>query len=171
MIKDIPHDGRHLLQTRFGVLDQIYPTGELNVVPEVDQIALWSDFENAPSKTITLHAMAAKVGTCNKIAVSCSCKKTCSPKSRCKCQKQKLKCTQYCHSSARDCGNMSTIEESTETAVIERPVQISDSDSPPLLPSDSDDDPLLPEKPEHSPLPPLAQEHLEQQPLPPPSDV
>ena len=171
MIKSIPHDGRHLLQTRFGVLDRLYPTGELNVVPEVDQIALRSDFENAPSKAITLHAVAAKVGTSNKVAVSCSCKKTCSPKSRCKCQKQKLKCTQYCHSSARDCGNMGIIEEGTETAVIERPVQISDSDSPPLLPSDSDDDPSLPEEPEHSPLPPPAQEHLEQQPLPPPSNV
>lgn len=66
---------------------------------------------------------------------------------------------------------MGTIEEGTETAVIERPVQISDSDSPPLLPSDSGDDPSLPEEPEHSPLQPPAQEHLEQQPLPPPSDV
>ncbi len=26
MIKDIPHDGQHLLQTRFGVLDLLYLT-------------------------------------------------------------------------------------------------------------------------------------------------
>lgn len=99
MIKDNPNDGRHFLQTQFGVLDRLYPTEELIVVPEVDQIALRSDFENAPSKRITLHAVAAKVGTSNKVAVSFSCKRTCSPKSRCKCQRQKLKYTQYCHSS------------------------------------------------------------------------
>lgn len=130
--KNIPHDGRHLLQTRFGVLDWLYPTRELNVVPEVDLIALRSEFENTPSKAITLHTVAAKVRTSNKIAVSCSCKKTCSPKSRCKYQKQKLKYIQYCHSSACDCGNMDSIEEGTEIAGIERPVQISDSKSLPL---------------------------------------
>ncbi len=106
MVKDILHHGRHLLQTQFGVLDRLYPTWELNVVPEVDQTALCSEFENAPSKTITLHALAAKVETSNKVAVSCTCKKTGSPKPRCNCQKRKLECTQYCHSSARDCENM-----------------------------------------------------------------
>lgn len=88
MIKSISHDGRHLLQTCFGVLDQFYPTRELNVILKVDHIALWSDFENAPSKAITLHTVAVKVGTSNKAVVSCSCKKTCSPKSQCKCQKK-----------------------------------------------------------------------------------
>ncbi len=111
MVKDIPHDRPHLLQTQFGVLDRLYSNGELNVVPEVDQTALCSKFENAPSKAITLHAVATKVGTSNKVALSCTCKKICSLKSRCKCQKQKLKCTQYCHSSTQDCRNMGTIEE------------------------------------------------------------
>lgn len=32
MIKRIPHEGRHEIQTRFGVLDRLYPTGELNVI-------------------------------------------------------------------------------------------------------------------------------------------
>lgn len=115
--------------------------------------------------------MAAKVGTSSKVAVFCTCKKTCSPKSRSKCQKQKLKCTQYCHSSACDCGNVGTIEEGTETAIANRPAQSSNSDSPPILPSDSDDDPSLPEEPEHSPLLPPVEEHSEQQPLSPTSDV
>lgn len=66
---------------------------------------------------------------------------------------------------------MGTIEESTEIAVIERPGQISDSDSPPLLPSDSDDDSSLSEEPDrHSLLLPPALERIEQTPLPPPSD-
>ncbi len=93
MVKDIPNDRRHLLQTQFSVLDRLYPTWELNVIPEVDQTALRSEFENASSKAITLHVGAAKVGTSNKVAVSCTCKKTCSPKFWCKCQKQKIKCT------------------------------------------------------------------------------
>lgn len=66
---------------------------------------------------------------------------------------------------------MDSIKEETETAGIERPVQISDCKSLPLLPSDANDDPSLPEKPEHSPLLTPTQECLEQQPLPPSSDV
>ena len=76
IVTDIPDDGRHPLQTQFGVLDRFYPTRELNVVPEVDQTALRSEFENASSQPITLHAVAAKVGTSDKVAVSCTCKKT-----------------------------------------------------------------------------------------------
>lgn len=33
MVKSIPHEGRHQLQTKFGILDRLYPTGELNVIP------------------------------------------------------------------------------------------------------------------------------------------
>ena len=138
IVKDISHQGWHLLQTQFSVLDKLYLTRELNVVPEVNQTALRFEFENAPSKAITLHSVAEKFGTSNKVTVSCTCKKTCSPKSRCNCQKQKLKCTQYCYSSARDCGNMGTFEERTETAVVDRPANNPNSDFPPLLPSNSD---------------------------------
>ncbi len=45
---------------------------------------------------------------------------------------------------------MGTIEEETETVIVGRPVNISDSDSSPLLLSHSNDDPLLPEEPKHS---------------------
>lgn len=81
MVKNISHNGRHLLQTRFGILDRLYPTGELNIVLEVDQTGLRSKFENASSKAITLHAVAAEVETSNKVAVFFTCKKICSPKS------------------------------------------------------------------------------------------
>ncbi len=74
MVKDILHDGRHLLQTQFGVLDRLYPTWELNIVPEIGQTALRSEFENWVSKAITLHTVVAKVRTCNKLAVCCTCK-------------------------------------------------------------------------------------------------
>ena len=66
---------------------------------------------------------------------------------------------------------MSTIKEGTETAVVDRPANNSDSDSSPLLPSNSDNDPSLPEELEHSPLLPPDEEPPEQQPLSPTSDV
>ena len=28
MIKSIPHGGRHQIQTKFGILDRLYPTGD-----------------------------------------------------------------------------------------------------------------------------------------------
>ena len=137
----------------------------------MDQTTLRSEFKNAPSKAIILHIVTAKVGTSNRVTASCSCKKTCSSKSQCKCQKQKLKCTQYRHSSAGDCGNIGTIEGKTETAVVDRPANNSDSDSSPLLPSHSDNDHLLPEELQHSPLLPPDEQRPKQQRLAPTSDV
>ncbi len=81
MVKNITNDGRNLLKTQFGVLNRFYLIGELNIVPEIDQTVLRSEFKNAPSKAITLHALAVKFETSNKIAVSCACKETCSLKS------------------------------------------------------------------------------------------
>ncbi len=66
---------------------------------------------------------------------------------------------------------MGTIEEGTESAVVDRPVNNSDSDSLPLLPFNSDDNPLLPEEHEHSPLLSPDKKRPEQQPLAPTSDV
>ncbi len=103
--------------------------------------------------------------------MSCICKKTCSPKSRCKCQKQKLKYTQYCHSSAQDYRNIGTIKERTETTVVGWPANNSDSDSLSLLPPNSDNDPSLPKELEHFPLLPPDEERPEQQSLAPTSDV
>ena len=82
-----------------------------------------------------------------------------------------LKCAKYCHSSARDCGNIGIIEEGTETAVVDKPTNNSDSDSLPLLPFNSDNNPSLPEELEHSSLLPPDEECPEQQPLAPTLDV
>lgn len=91
-----------------------------------------------PNQAITLYTIIAKVRISNKVAIFCSCKKICSPKSWCKCQKQKLKCIQYYYFLARDCGNIGIIEEGTEIAVIKRSIQISNSNSLPFLLSDLD---------------------------------
>ena len=120
MIKEIPHEGRHKLQTKFGILDRLYSTSELNVVPSADQEAYRLDFQNASTKTISPHAVAKKVGTSNKVAITCLCKKSCNPRSRCRCRKNKVKCSQYCHSARRDCTNAGTVEEGTDAAIISR---------------------------------------------------
>ena len=78
MIKSIPHEGRHQIQTKFAILDRLYPTGELNVIPSIDQDSYRKGFLGAPTNLITLHAVVAKIGTSNKVAVSCNCKKSCT---------------------------------------------------------------------------------------------
>ncbi len=75
MVKNIFYDWQYFLYTRFGVLDRHYPTGELNVILKVDQIAFCLGFKNTPNKTITLHVMAVKSRKSNQIAVFCNCKK------------------------------------------------------------------------------------------------
>ena len=75
LIKGIPHEGRHQIKTKFAILDRLYPTGELNVIPSVDQDVYRKDFLEAPTKFITLDASAARLSPSNKVAVSCYCKK------------------------------------------------------------------------------------------------
>ena len=78
MIKSIPHEGTNRIQTRFGVLDCLYPTGELKVIPSVDQQSYGSSFVGVSTKPISLHAVAAKIGTNNKVVVHFSFKRMCS---------------------------------------------------------------------------------------------
>ena len=118
MIKSIPHEGRHQIQTKFGILDRLYPTGELNVIPSVDQDSYCKNFLGERTKFITLHAIVAKLDTSNKVAVSCNCKKFCTPQSRCKCRKIKDECLQYCHNSRRDCGNAGSFKTGTDVTIL-----------------------------------------------------
>ncbi len=62
--------------------------------------------------------MAKKVGTSNKVAITCLWKKSCNPRSRCKCRKNKVKWSQYCHSARWDCSNTGTVEEGTDTVIV-----------------------------------------------------
>lgn len=124
----IPHDGKHRIQTKFGILKCLENTRDLNGVPEED----WADWKNtlggAPTKIITLHGAAAKDSTSTRINVSCSCQKKCT--ARCRCVKNQLKCTQYCHGDRRDCGAMGTILEATEESIIERDSLVGQPDLP-----------------------------------------
>ena len=71
MIKIIPHEGRCEIQTRFRVLDLFYLNGEINVIPSVDQESYRSSFVEVPTKSISLYAVAAEIGTSNKVEVNC----------------------------------------------------------------------------------------------------
>ncbi len=129
MIKSILHQRRHEIQTRIGILDRFYPTGELNVIPSVDQESYRSSFVGVPIKPISLHVVAAKIGTSNKIAVHCNCKEMCTPQSRCKCRKSRVQSSQYCHNSRRDCGNAGPLQESTKATVLSKSKDNSEIDS------------------------------------------
>lgn len=52
IIKSIPHEDQHQIQKRFGILDRLYSTGELNAVPLIDQKYYKMNFLTAPSKSI-----------------------------------------------------------------------------------------------------------------------
>ncbi len=76
--------------------------------------------------------------------------KKCSPKSQYNCQKQKLKCTQYCHSSVYDCSNIYTSKEWKQIMIVDKRVNSFNYDSSSLLFCDWYDDFLSPKTPGHS---------------------
>lgn len=53
----------------------------------------------------------------------------CTPQSRCKCRKNKVQCSQYCHNSRRDCGNAGPLQAGTEAVVLSRSEDDSETDS------------------------------------------
>lgn len=69
MIKENLHYGRHKIQTKYGILDRLVPTNELNAVSLVDQDVYRPDVQNPSIRTISLHAVAKKVGTSNNLSM------------------------------------------------------------------------------------------------------
>ncbi len=69
---------------------------------------------------ISLYAVAVKIGSSNKVAVHCNCKKMCTAHSQCKCRKSKVHWSQYCHNFCRDCTNAGPLQEGTEAVVLSR---------------------------------------------------
>lgn len=68
--------------------------------------------------TITLHAAAEKQSTSDRVSISCNCKNKCQ--GRCRCLKNQVKCSVYCHADDHDCGNLSTLDTRTEIALLPR---------------------------------------------------
>ena len=129
MIKSVPQEGRYEIQTRFSVLDRLYPTEELNTIPSLYQKIYKSSFMEIPTKPISLHVVAAKIKTSNKVPVHCICKKMCIPQSRCSCRKSRVQCPQYCHNSCYDCRNEVPLQKRIEAVVLSRSKDDSEMDS------------------------------------------
>ena len=69
---------------------------------------------------MSLYAIAKKVGISNNGGIIYLCKTSCNPWSQCKCHKNKIKCSQYCHLAKQDCGNAVIVEESIDIAIVSR---------------------------------------------------
>lgn len=61
--------------------------------------------------------MVKKVGTSNKITITCLCKK-CNPRCRCRCCKNKVKSLQYCHLTRRDSANEDKVEWGKDISIV-----------------------------------------------------
>ena len=119
LIVDVPYPNQHYLKTRYGLLSNLYPTRQLNAVSE----ELWASYFDkimlGPDTDITLHPAARENSMAERVTVSCSCKRKCI--SRCRCKKNSISCSIYCHDEDYNCGNLSTLTDRTEVGLINRP--------------------------------------------------
>jgi len=79
------------------------------------------DTPEARQTTLILANAARQASTTTRVCVSCTCKKSCSNR-RCRCFKNDLKCSIYCHtkvSTDHDCGNLSALAERTQVGLLE----------------------------------------------------
>ena len=109
------------LRCEFGLLQKIYPTSTLASVSSAIQKEKADLISVSKSgNEITLAHAASKASTSNKAGVSCNCKKSCDSR-RCRCFKNGLECSIYCHSDDHDCGNMKPVAQRTEMSLMPRP--------------------------------------------------
>ena len=89
-------DNAYSIQTKYGVLDRNYPTSELMALLDTIELGIP---EPPPSKKITLHSVAVKESTTEKVLVHCKCKdkRTWCMTRRCACVKAGVKCSVACH--------------------------------------------------------------------------
>ena len=118
-ILEIPHENRFKLLIEFGVLTNLYPTSQLNWVVNELSFELINKFDKALTKEITLHTAAAKNSTSDRVSISCNCSKDQCMK-RCRCVRNNVKCSIYCHDEDRDCGNLGPLVSRTEITLIDR---------------------------------------------------
>ena len=125
-------DGRpgYKLRCQYGLLQKMCPTSALASVSaaiqkEKGELISLSNSGNE----ITLAHAASKASTSNKAGVSCNCKKSCDTR-RCRCFKNSLQCSIYCHNDDYDCGNLKPLAQRTELSLVPRDSwELSDSRS------------------------------------------
>ena len=116
----MPKFNRYKLSTAHGVLPTLYHTDDLLRVPEAIVKSLTTTFIEDPSIIITLHAAAARNSVTTRVAISCSCRVSCST-NRCSCYKNDVECSVACHTvDDLQCGNLIALAQRTEVQDIER---------------------------------------------------
>ena len=118
-ILEAPHENRYRVQSMYGIIKGLVSITSLNVVTEQHIADLVQQFKNTPKKEILLSQAVAEASNVTRVALSCNCKK--KRIKRCVCVKNGKTCTQYCHKSTFNCGNLSdTIIELTEAHLVPR---------------------------------------------------
>ena len=118
-ILEIPRYNRHRVQSIHGVIKGLISTSSLNVVIEQLVPDFTKQFQNAPTKVILLSQAAAMESNTDHVSLACNCKKKCTK--RCICVKNSRLCSQFCHKSEINCGNLpDAIAELTEAQLVSR---------------------------------------------------
>ena len=111
---------RYKLRCLYGLLKGLHPTSALAAVSTAIQKSQRSSISiNKTGNEITLAHAASQASTSNKVGVSCNCKKGCGTR-RCRCYKNDLKCSIYCHNTDYDCKNLKPLAERTEISLMPR---------------------------------------------------
>ena len=121
-VLQVGENAKYRLLSQLGILKTMYPVSMLLRVPSDSQSLAAAALLNAPTTSTTLHAVAAANSTSagDQVAIKCGCKKNSCTSGRCKCFKNDVGCSIYCHGDDRDCGNLSSIQTRTELALISR---------------------------------------------------
>ena len=107
------------LRCLYGLLKGLHPTSALAAVSTAIQKSQRSSISiNKTGNEITLAHAASQASTSNKVGVSCNCK-GCGTR-RCRCYKNDLKCSIYCHNTDYDCKNLKSLAERTEIFLMPR---------------------------------------------------
>ena len=111
---------RYKLRCLYGLLKGLHPTSALAAVSTAIQKSQGSSISiNKAGNEIALAHVASQASTSNKVGVSCNCKKGCGTR-RCRCYKNDLKCSVYCHNTDYDCKNLKPLAERTEISFMPR---------------------------------------------------
>jgi hypothetical protein len=78
---------------------------------------------HGPKAKVSMKKIAESASTSDRVIISCKCTGACAT-NRCRCFKEKKKCSVHCHDSAEhDCGYLASLALRTEIALIEKEKQ------------------------------------------------
>ena len=119
LILDVPYYNRYRLRTKYGIITHLYPTNQLNTVPEELQQGLKEDIMQGVENKLPLHTIALLTSTADRVGISCNCKKRC--RKTCRCHKNNVLCSIYCHAEEElDCGNLSGLKECSGCSLVDK---------------------------------------------------